>query len=63
MSPIYHPWIDANQHKYLGGLSHHLMKEKTNTKKGITRKHAKLQYQKDWMLIDIPIYLMRVKNA
>jgi hypothetical protein len=44
MSPSCHPCNDANEHEYFGGLSHHLMEEKTNTKKGITKKHAKLQY-------------------
>jgi len=63
MSPSCHPYIKENQRKYLDGLSHHLMKENTNIKKGITRKHAKLQYQKDWMLIDIPTYLMKVKKC
>jgi hypothetical protein len=29
------------------------MKERTNTKKGITKKHVKLQYGKDWMVIKI----------
>jgi hypothetical protein len=34
MSLSYHPYINANRHKYLGGLFHHLVKEKTNTKNG-----------------------------
>jgi len=32
------------------------VEEKTNTKRGITKKHAKLQYQKDRMLIKINKY-------
>jgi hypothetical protein len=32
------------------------MEERTNTKKGITKKHAKLQYRKDQMLIEIKGY-------
>jgi len=44
MPPNHHPCINANEHKFFGGLSHHPMEERINTKKGITKKHAKLQY-------------------
>jgi len=42
-----HPHIDTSEQKFLRGLSHHPMKERGNTKKGIIEKHAKLQYWKD----------------
>jgi hypothetical protein len=38
MIPRCHACIDINKCDFLGGLSHHLVKEKTNTKKGITKK-------------------------
>jgi hypothetical protein len=44
------------------GLSHHHVKERTNTKKGIIRKHAKLQYWKDQMLIKIKKYAKLTKH-
>jgi hypothetical protein len=47
MSPNCHPCIDASKLKSLGGLFHHPMEEKINNKKGITKKHVRLQYQKD----------------
>jgi hypothetical protein len=47
MFPNHHPCITASKHKYLGGLFHHPMEEMINTKKGIKKKHAKLQYWKD----------------
>jgi hypothetical protein len=56
MSPNCHPCIDTNNHGSLDDLFHHPIKERTNTKKGITKKHAKLQYKVDWMLIDIKRY-------
>jgi hypothetical protein len=45
--PSHHPCNDVSKRKSLGGLSHHPVEEKTNTKKGITKKHAMLQHQKD----------------
>jgi hypothetical protein len=38
------------------------VKERTNTKKGIIRKHAKLQYWKDKMLIKINEYAKPTKH-
>jgi hypothetical protein len=61
-SPSRHPCIDANKHESLGGLSHHPMEERTNTKRGITKKYAKLQYQKDWMLIKMKGYVKPIKH-
>jgi hypothetical protein len=56
MPPSCHPCIDVSKWESLGSLSHHPMEEKTNTKKRITKKHAMLQHQKDWMLIEIKGY-------
>jgi hypothetical protein len=33
-----HPCIDVNKREFLGDLSHHLVEERTNTKKGIIIK-------------------------
>jgi hypothetical protein len=38
------------------------MKERINTKKGIIKKHAKLKYQKDWILIEIKGYVKLVEH-
>jgi hypothetical protein len=38
------------------------VKERKNTKKGITKKHVKLQYGKDWMLIKIKGYAKLAKH-
>jgi hypothetical protein len=38
MPPSHHPCIDVNECKYLGGFFRHHVKERTNTKKGITKK-------------------------
>ncbi len=38
------------------------MEERTNTNKGITKKHVKLQYQNDHMLIDIKGYAKPTKH-
>jgi hypothetical protein len=62
MSPNCHPCIDTSQLKSFGGLSHHPMEERTNTKNGITKKHIKLQYGKDLMLIEIKGYAKLVKH-
>jgi hypothetical protein len=62
MSPNHHPCIDTNKCESLSGISHHLVEEKTNTKKGITKKHAKLQYWKDLMLIEIKGYVKFVEH-
>jgi hypothetical protein len=62
MFPNRHPCINANEREFLGGLSHHPMEERTNVKKGITKKHAKLQYQKDRMLIEIKGYAKPIKH-
>jgi hypothetical protein len=48
-----HLCINASEHGSFGGLSYHPMEEKINTKKGIIKKHVKLQYRKDRMLIEI----------
>jgi hypothetical protein len=56
MSPSRHPCIDASERESFGCFSHHPMEERTNTNKGITKKHVKLQYQKDQMLIEIKGY-------
>jgi hypothetical protein len=57
-----HPCIDVSKYKTLGGLFHHLVEERINTKKQITKKHAKLQYQKDQMLITIKGYVKPVEH-
>jgi hypothetical protein len=62
MSPSCHPCIDTSEHESLGGLSHHLVEERTNTKKGIIRKHAKLQYWKNKILIKIKEYAKPIKH-
>lgn len=62
MSPICHPCIVISKREYLNGHSHHFVKERTNTKKGITKKHFKLQYGKDWMVIEIKGYAKHVKH-
>jgi hypothetical protein len=36
-------YIDRGVHEFLVGLSHHLVKENINAKKGRTKMHAKLQ--------------------
>jgi len=56
MSPNCHPCTDRNNHEFLDDLFHHLIKERTNIKKEITKKHAKLQYNVDRMLIKIKRY-------
>jgi hypothetical protein len=56
MFPNCHACINTNKREFFGGLPHHPMEERTNTKKGIIKKHAKLQYQKDRMLIEIKRY-------
>jgi hypothetical protein len=38
MPPYCHPCIDISEHEFLGGLAHHHVEERTNTKKGITKK-------------------------
>jgi hypothetical protein len=38
------------------------VEEKMNTKKGITKKHAKLQYWKDSMLIEIKGYVKFIEH-
>ncbi len=38
------------------------MEENTNTKRGITKKHAKLQYHKDQMLIKINEYAKFIRH-
>jgi hypothetical protein len=38
------------------------MEEKTNTKKGITKKSAKLQHQKDRMLIETRGYAKSIEH-
>jgi hypothetical protein len=38
------------------------MEERTNTKNGITKKHAKMQYWKDQMLIKIKGYAKLVEH-
>jgi hypothetical protein len=62
MSLSCHPCIDTSEHKSLGGLSPHHVEERTNTKKGIIKKHAKLQYWKDTMLIKINGYAKPTKH-
>jgi hypothetical protein len=42
MPPSCHSCTNASDHKSLCKLSHHLVEERTNTKKGITKKCAKL---------------------
>jgi hypothetical protein len=39
MPPIRHPCINASEHESLGDFFHHHVEEKTNTKKGITKKN------------------------
>jgi hypothetical protein len=51
-----HPCINVSERESFGDLSPHPMEERTNTKKGITKKHAMLQHQKNWMLIKIKGY-------
>jgi hypothetical protein len=62
MSPNRRPCINASKRESLGGLFHHPMEERTNTNKGIKKKHAKLQYQKDQMLIEIKGYAKLTKH-
>jgi hypothetical protein len=62
MRPSHHPCIDVSERKYLGGLFHHLVEEKTSTKKGITKKHVMLQHRKDQMLVDIKGYAKPAKH-
>jgi len=62
MFPNHHPCITASEHKSFGDLSHHPMEERTNTKKGITKKNAKLQYWKYQMLIKIKGYAIHVEH-
>jgi hypothetical protein len=38
MPPNCHPCIDVGEHKSFGGLFHHPVEEKRNTKKGIMEK-------------------------
>jgi hypothetical protein len=45
LSPL--PCIDVNMHEYFGGFSHYSMVEKTNTKNGRTKMHAKMLCQMD----------------
>ncbi len=44
MSPNPLPCTDTNRHKFLDGLSHHLVAKKTNTKNGKAKMRAKLLY-------------------
>jgi hypothetical protein len=62
MSPNHHPCINAIKRESFGGVSHHPMEERTNTKNGIIKKHVKLQYQKDRMLIEIKGYAKPIKH-
>ncbi len=62
MSPNCHTCINASEHKCLHDLFHHPIKERTNNKKGTTKKNAKLQYRKDQMLIKIKEYIKPVKH-
>jgi hypothetical protein len=62
MFPICHPCIDVNERKSFGGLSHHLVEVRTNTKKGITKKHAILQHWKDRMLFKIKGYVKPIEH-
>jgi hypothetical protein len=53
MPPSHHPCIDIYEHEYLGGLFHHPVEERTKIMKGVTKKDAMLQHQKDQLLIEI----------
>jgi transcription initiation factor TFIID subunit TAF12 len=55
------PCIDISECKSFGGLSHHPVEEKTNTKKGITKKYVMLQHWKYWMLVEIKGYAKLVQ--
>jgi hypothetical protein len=56
LSPCCHPCIDVSKRKFLGRLFHHPIEERINIKKGIVKKHAMLQHQKNWMGIEIKGY-------
>jgi hypothetical protein len=62
MFPNCCPCINISECKSLGGLSHHLVEERLNTKKGIIKKHVMLQHQKNRMLIEIKGYAMPAKH-
>jgi len=47
------PCTHANGHESLGGFSHHPMAEKTNTKNGRAKMHAKLLCQMDQWPIEL----------
>jgi len=59
MPPNRHPCIDVSKRESLCDLFHHLVEKRTNTKKGITKKHAMLQYQ---MIIKIKGYAKPVEH-
>jgi hypothetical protein len=48
MFPNHLLYIDKGMHKSLGGLSCHLVEEKTNTKKQKLKMHIKLQCWMGW---------------
>ncbi len=62
MFPNHHPCIDTNKCEYLGSVFHHLVEERTNTKNGITKKHVKLQFWNDQMLIEIKRYAKSIEH-
>ncbi len=62
MSFSHHPCINTHKCKFINGLFHHHVQERINTKKRLTKKHVKLQYQKDWMLIEIKGYVKFVAH-
>jgi hypothetical protein len=52
----------VNKHESLGGLFHHLVEERTNTKKGIIKKHAMLQHCKEQILVKIKGYVKPIEH-
>jgi hypothetical protein len=62
MPPSCHPCTNASNRKSFGGLSPHPVEERTNTKTGITKNCAKLQYRKYQMLIEIKGYTKPIEH-